>query len=102
MADDMVTVPADAVHAVLAVFARITHLAGSDAVRVLREAVPEQDRARAQLVVCVAERERVIGQLRSRRDRATPGVERDTWIAALAVVLGGAGQERSDEKEPQP
>jgi hypothetical protein len=88
MADDMVTVPADAVHAVLAVFARITHLAGSDAVRVLRDAVPEQDRTRAQLVVCVAERERVVRDLKRRRDQAPPGVIRDTWIAALGVVLG--------------
>jgi len=49
MAGDVVTVPADTLHAVLGVFARISHLAGSDAVRELRDALPVQDRARAQL-----------------------------------------------------
>jgi len=49
MPEDMVTVPADTLHAVLGVFARITHLAESPAVRALRDAVPEQDRVRAQL-----------------------------------------------------
>jgi len=49
MPEDVVTVPADTLHAVLGVFARITHLAESPAVRALRDAVPEQDRVRAQL-----------------------------------------------------
>ena len=49
MSEDMVTVPADTLHAVLGVFARISHLAGSGAIRELREAVTEHDRMRAQL-----------------------------------------------------
>jgi len=49
MPEDMVTVPADTLHAVRGVFARITHLAESSAVRELRDALPEQDRVRAQL-----------------------------------------------------
>jgi len=39
MSGDMVTVPADALHAVLGVFARISHLAESPAVRELRDAL---------------------------------------------------------------
>ena len=39
MAEDMVTVPADALHALLAVFARIDHLAKSPAIRELRDAL---------------------------------------------------------------
>ena len=40
MAEDMVTVPADTLHAMLGVFARISHLAGSPAVQELRKAMP--------------------------------------------------------------
>lgn len=36
---DMVTVPADSLHALLAVFARIDHLAKSPAIRELRDAL---------------------------------------------------------------
>ena len=39
MPEDMVTVPAGALHAVLGVFARIEQLAKSPAIRELREAV---------------------------------------------------------------
>ena len=51
MSGDVVTVPADTLHAILALFARIEHLAKSPAVRDLRDAIPEQDRARVQMVV---------------------------------------------------
>ena len=55
MADDreplVVPVPEDTLHAFLALFARIDHLSKSAVVRELRDAVPERDRARAQLVV---------------------------------------------------
>ena len=97
MAEDMVTVPADAVHAVLGVFARISHLASSDAIRALRDALPEQDRMRAQLFAFAAERDRAVRELKRRADRAVPGVERDTWMAAAAVVAGT--QESGYEKE---
>ena len=50
MSGDVVTVPADTLHAILALFARIEHLAKSHAVRDLRDAIPEQDRARVQLM----------------------------------------------------
>ena len=40
------------------------------------------------------------GLLKRRASRAVPGQERDTWLAALDVVLGT--QERSDQEEPSP
>jgi len=64
MPEDMVTVPADTLHAVLGVFARITHLAESSAVRELRDALPEQDRVRAQLFAPQANLPAILGALR--------------------------------------
>ena len=47
----MVPVPEDTVHAFLGFLARVDHLSKSSAVRELRDAIPERDRMRAQLVV---------------------------------------------------
>jgi len=64
MPEDMVTVPADTLHAVLGVFARIAYLAESSAVRELRDAIPEQDRVRAQLFALQANLPAILGALR--------------------------------------
>jgi hypothetical protein len=48
---DVVTVPADIWHALMALFARVDHLSKSSVMREARDAVPERDRMRAQLVV---------------------------------------------------
>lgn len=50
MAADMVSVPADTLHAMLGAFARIDQLAKSPAVRELRDAVAQDDRSRALLL----------------------------------------------------
>ena len=69
------------------------------AVQAVADAGLETDRMRAQLLAFAAERDRAVRELKRRADRAVPGVERDAWLAAAAVV---AGQEHSDEKEPHP
>ena len=69
------------------------------AVQAVADAGLENDRMRAQLLAFAAERDRAVRELKRRADRAVPGVERDAWLAAAAVV---AGQEHSDEKEPHP
>ena len=48
---DVVTVPADTWHAVMAFFARVDHLSKSSVMREARDAIPERDRMRAQLMV---------------------------------------------------
>ena len=65
------------------------------AVQAVADAGLETDRMRAQLLAFAAERDRAVRELKRRADRAVPGVERDTWLAAAAVV---AGQERGDEE----
>ena len=66
------------------------------AAQAVADAKVEGTRMRAQLMAFAAERDRAVRELRRRADRAVPGVERDTWIAAAAVVAGI--QERGGEE----
>ena len=68
------------------------------AVQAVADAGLENDRMRAQLLAFAAERDRAVRELKRRADRAVPGVERDAWMAAAAVVAGV--QERGDGEEP--
>src|ERR1700756_812618 len=88
MPEDMVTVPADTLHAVLGVFARIAHLAESPAVRELREAVPEPDRVRAQLFALQANLPAIRRALTIAAAEATYEVDAKPYRDALQA-LGG-------------
>ena len=71
--------------------------ANAVAVQAVADAKLECDRMRAQLLAFAAERDRAVRELKRRADRDVPGVERDAWLAAVAVVAGTQG--RGDEKE---
>ena len=93
MPEDMVTVPADSLHAVLGVFARITHLAGSPAIRALRDAMPEHDRMRAQLLVFAEHLPAARRALTIAIANATYEAEAKPYRLALQAFSGGEGDD---------
>ena len=62
--------------------------ASAVAAQAVADAKVEGRRIRAQVLAFAAERDRAIRELKRRADRSVPGVERDTWLAAAAVVAG--------------